>query len=70
MTDIVVLQTRLTEAETALHELSLGARAASVSYDGNSVTYTAANSATLRAYIAELKFKINGTPRRAIGVSF
>lgn len=61
MTDIQTLQTRLTEAEAALHNLQIGKRKVSVSRNGTSIAY--ANSpgdiANLKSYIADLKAQIN-----------
>ncbi len=64
------LRTRLDEAETALHALMMGRREISVAYEGKSVTYTRANMADLRAYIAELEGRIGVGGRRPLGVSF
>lgn len=48
--------TRLAEAEEALHQIMLGNGArVYVDQNGERVEYFAANSARLRAYIAELK---------------
>ncbi|MEM7523243.1 MAG: gpW family head-tail joining protein [Pseudomonadota bacterium] len=49
------LQTYLADARSALHKLLTGQRAVTVAHDGRSVTYTAADHAALRAYIAELQ---------------
>lgn len=68
MTDILILKGRLLEAETALHQLLIGAKTTSVSYEGKSVSYTQANIDQLRAYIADLKQQIGtiegSMPRR------
>lgn len=58
MADLATLQTRLSEAEAALHKLSIGALRASVSYDGQTVTFTKAEMGELRAYIADLRSQI------------
>ena len=65
----LTLQQRLEDAETAYHSLQIGAQAAEVrDSNGESVRYTQANQARLRAYIAELKAEIAaeaaGTTRR------
>jgi len=71
MTDTAILQTRLDEAEAAMHKLQTGALQASVDYDGRKVAYSAANIDALRGYIAGLKRAL-GKPsgRRAIGARF
>ena len=69
MTDLTTLETRLTEAEAALHLLATGGQRQTVDIGiGGRVTYTAANMADLRLYIADLKnriAKLKGLPRRA-----
>lgn len=72
MTDPAVLQARLTAAETALHELALGAKTVSISFDGKSMTYNQTNMATLRAYIAELRQQLGlgGGRQRPFAVRF
>lgn len=53
------LQTWLTEAEQARHELIVGTRAVSVSTgSGKSVTYTATDLGKLDAYIASLRVQL------------
>lgn len=66
VTDPATLQTRLTEAETALHKLMVGGRPVSVSTDGETVTYNRANIGELRAYIQTLKVSLGQTPRKVI----
>ncbi|MCP4352300.1 MAG: phage tail protein [Desulfobacterales bacterium] len=70
MTDNTVLQTRLEEAEAALHDLSLGDKAVTVSVSGKSVTFTPANIGGLRAYISELQSKLGIKRRSARRVMF
>ncbi|TPN16233.1 phage tail protein [Mesorhizobium sp. B2-1-3] len=53
-----VLTARLASAETALHSLMVGQSAVSLSYDGESVTYSQADEAKLRRYIGELKSQL------------
>ncbi len=69
MTDLTTLETRLTEAEAALHLLATGGQRQTVDIGaGGRVTYTTANVADLRRYIADLKnqiAKLKGLPRRA-----
>lgn len=56
MTDPVILRQRLTEAESALHQLTTGARVVSIrDASGRQVNYTAATQGDLRAYITDLR---------------
>lgn len=56
MPDLATLQTRIEEAETALHELMTGTRAVDItSPTGARTTYQQADAPKLQAYIAELK---------------
>jgi polyhydroxyalkanoate synthesis regulator phasin len=67
MADLTTLQTRLSEAEDALHKLLTGQKAVSVSDEGQSVTFTQSNIEELRAYINELRNQIadlSGVSRR------
>lgn len=66
------LLVQLDEARAALHRLELGGQTASVSYDGESVTYSAANRGDLRQYIRTLEAKLGlRAPRaRSRGVRF
>jgi len=77
MTDLATLQTRLTEAETALHRLVTLKIAVDVNTGSRSVRYAydAGSIRELRSYIADLKAQIaavSGTSvgRRAIGMTF
>ncbi|MEH6477987.1 MAG: gpW family head-tail joining protein [Sneathiella sp.] len=63
MTDISVLQTRLTEAEKALHALMTGKQVVTIGNEGDTVTYNQAGAAALRIYIRELKSGM-GLPSR------
>jgi short-subunit dehydrogenase len=60
----------LAEAETAFHQLSIGARVVTItSAAGKSVTYTATKSAELSAYIESLRRQLglsNNRPMRPI----
>ncbi|EWY36764.1 hypothetical protein N825_25355 [Skermanella stibiiresistens SB22] len=58
MTDETTLRRRLTEAEDALHRLTIGKSVTVASGDGSSITYAPAQSAQLRLHIAELKIKL------------
>ncbi len=72
MADQATLQTWLTEAETALHQLQTGASAASVTHKGKAATFRKTDVPTLRAYIAELKMRLGLGGRRSppMGVMF
>jgi hypothetical protein len=48
-------ETRLAQAEAALHKLLTGSQAERVDYEGYSVTYTKTNIGDLRAYILSLE---------------
>lgn len=75
MADTDTLQGRLTEAEGALHELTIGRRVEAFTRaagdTSRQVKWTAASIVDLRAYIADLRRQL-GQPsgRRAIGVNF
>lgn len=57
--EIALCTARLTEAETALHNLMMGQNARTfVDQNGERVEFTAANAGRLRAYIYELKLKL------------
>lgn len=57
--EVTLYTTRLTQAETALHELTLGQQArVFVDQNGERVEFTVANRAALRAYVMELKAKL------------
>ncbi len=49
---------QLAEAEAALHQLVIGKGAVTLSYNGESITYKAADEARLRNYIRELQAKL------------
>lgn len=59
----MTLDEKLTEAEDALHELSLGKRVVSISRNGKTLTFSATNRIDLEMYIARLKQQ-KGTSRR------
>lgn len=64
MADIVVLKERLSEAEEALHQFSMGKRAVSVTdRNGEQVRFEAGSAGELRAYIAALRAEIAGYGR-------
>jgi len=58
MADLSTLQGWLTEAEQAQHELSIGKSVVEVWRDGRRITYSKADLAALRLYIADLKRQI------------
>lgn len=75
MTDLATLETRLSQAEAALHLLATGSQRQVVDIGtGGRVAYTATNLADLRLYIAGLKnqiAKLKGlSGRRPIYVEF
>lgn len=72
----LTLQQRLSAAQTAYHDLLLGAAVREVlDQNGERITYTAANRDALRAYIADLEAQIaaansSGTRSRAPLIPF
>lgn len=64
--DLQTLQTRVAEAETALHNVLIGKGVVEVrDFNGERVVYSKADTASLRAYIKELHDQIAvllGTP--------
>lgn len=75
MADAMTIQARLDEAETALHQLTIGRRTKAFTHSAGDVSrqaqWSEANINELRAYIADLRRQL-GLPsrRRAIGVRF
>lgn len=55
MADVATLQTRLLEAEFALHKLMTGAATVEVENEDMRMRYTSTNVGDLRAYIQDLK---------------
>ncbi|TPL30186.1 gpW family head-tail joining protein [Mesorhizobium sp. B2-4-7] len=53
-----VLTARLASAEAALHSLMVGKATVSLSYDGESATFSQTDEAKLRRYIADLKSQL------------
>lgn len=75
MATLQQLQLWLTEAETALHKLEIGAALVSVGVNGvHQVNYTPASVHQLRRYVAQLKDQVAAATgsgalrRRAIGI--
>jgi hypothetical protein len=64
----MTLDEKISEAEDALHELSLGRRVVSLSRNGKAMTYTATNRVDLELYIARLKNEKNTSSRRPMGI--
>lgn len=56
--DIATLQQRLAEAESALHQIQLGASEVEIQKGDRSVKFNLTSAANLRAYIAELKSQL------------
>ncbi|MFW6021662.1 MAG: gpW family head-tail joining protein [Guyparkeria sp.] len=56
--ELDVLQTRLSEAVDAQHQLMLGKQAVRLSFEGRDVTYTEAESRRLGEYITALRSAI------------
>ncbi len=59
MSDLSILQTRLSEAEEALHKLMTGSKAETLEKGDNRVTYTKADAGQLRQYIIQLRCQIS-----------
>lgn len=70
MASLATLQTWLSEAEIARHKLRTGAKVATMSVAGRTLSYTQANAAELDAYIADLTKQIaeaqGGTNKRRV----
>ena len=64
----MTLEEKISEAEDALHELSLGKRVVSITRNGKSLTYTATTQVNLELYIARLKSQISTSSRRPMGI--
>jgi hypothetical protein len=64
----MTLQEKISEAEEALHDLSLGKRVVSITRNGKSLTYTATTQVNLELYIARLKSQISTSSRRPMGI--
>lgn len=66
MTDTATLQSRLDEAEQALHDLTVGNKPSAVAGDGERIEYRSnpQSVAELRSYIAELKRQLGQSKPR------
>lgn len=68
-----VLQARLEEAREALHQMEIGRAEVSLNYNGEAITYAAANIGDLRQYVRSLEAQL-GQRRlgraRSRGVTF
>jgi hypothetical protein len=53
--EIALYQTWLTQAKTALHQLSIGKKTVTISYNGETVSYDKTDEGRLRRYIGELQ---------------
>lgn len=52
------LQTWLTAAETAMHQVAIGSKVEVTQYGTKSITYTRANLGELKRYVAELRDQV------------
>lgn len=71
--EITLWTEQLAQAESALHQLMMGARVVrlSVPGDGHSIEYTPTSAANLKGYVMDLKAKLGQTTGgRAIGFDF
>lgn len=71
MADLATLQSRLSEAEEALHKLATGARAATTGIADRTVTWTQTTIPELQTYITALRSEIvaaGPSPSRAFTV--
>lgn len=53
--ETALYQTWLAQAKSALHQLSIGKKAVTLSYNGETITYDKTDEARLRRYIGELE---------------
>jgi hypothetical protein len=63
MIDTATLQARLTEAQTALHDLIMGKSVVKVGHGDLEVTYRKTDEIKLRAYISELNSQLGNSTR-------
>lgn len=68
MTDKATLKARLDALEDARLQLAMGKSRVSVSYDGKSVSYTAADAGLIIGMIHEIKQQLGIAGRRAFPV--
>lgn len=55
---LITLNARLTEAQTALHDLSVGKKTVSIGTGDKRISFTPADVRQLRAYIGRLQLEI------------
>lgn len=75
MADLTTLNSRLADAESALHQLQIGTLEVQIEHGDMRVTYTKQNAGMLRGYIDDLRAQImalggavDQKPRRAMTV--
>lgn len=69
--ETALYQTWLSEAKTGLHELLMGKKAVTLSYNGETVTFNQTSEADLRRHIGELSAALGLIPsarRRGVRV--
>ncbi|APZ53735.1 gpW family head-tail joining protein [Salipiger abyssi] len=64
--DTATLETRLAEAETALHALLMGESVTVTAYDGHRTEYAPADETRLRRYIQSLRRQLGRRPAGAM----
>jgi len=67
MADLSTLQTRLAEAEAALHALAQGQRTVTIQFEGRSVSYTQATMDELTKYTDRLRVEIGSATATLAG---
>ncbi|MCQ1766136.1 gpW family protein [Neorhizobium galegae] len=68
-----LLEAQLSEARAALHRLEIGGAEVSLAYNGENITYSAANAASLRQYVRTLEAQLGlrtSSRARSRGVIF
>lgn len=68
-----LIQAQLDEARASLHRLEIGQATVSLAYNGESITYSAANAGQLRLYIRGLEAQLglrSSARARSRGVVF
>jgi translation initiation factor IF-3 len=67
MATVLTLQTRLSEAESALHLLAQGKRTVTVQFEGRTVTYTQSTMQELTQYVDRLRVELSTATAAAAG---